>query len=256
MTVSNLTLNASEHLFGLGFSETLMLRNLAFDNNYHFCTMIGGSESIRDIQEARNLCVDAFEFPLVESIFSIDKIFLALEKVFSSNLDFLNNRKIYITLSTSDSLNILPFIQDLKIPNFLNNTEIIFIFDRRLLSKSIYKLLSDDFEVSDYERKINNTIFKHIHYVNSSCFSWGISGGVTKDSIERLQEFKLCPQYIKTGLFTIPMRYLTSISDQILHLQSTEARLLNLLGSSLEFKYTYLNARQQHITNYLVEYRL
>ena len=35
--------------------------------------MMGGSESIRDIQEARNLDVDVFEFPLVESLFSLKK---------------------------------------------------------------------------------------------------------------------------------------------------------------------------------------
>ena len=35
--------------------------------------MMGGSESLRDLQESRSLGADVFEFPLVESIFSIKK---------------------------------------------------------------------------------------------------------------------------------------------------------------------------------------
>ena len=66
-----------------------MLRNFSRENNYKFCSIMGGSESIRDVQEARNLSVDAYEFPLVESLFSINKIFSALQKIFSDNLQLL-----------------------------------------------------------------------------------------------------------------------------------------------------------------------
>ena len=67
-------LNSSQHIFDLGLSETIMLRNYANKNNWKFCSMIGGSESIRDLEESKNLFVDAFEFPLVESSFSLLKI--------------------------------------------------------------------------------------------------------------------------------------------------------------------------------------
>ena len=61
--------NASEHLFNLGLSETLMLRNYARIHEFKFCTMIGGAESIRDIYEARDLDPEAFEFAFIESIY-------------------------------------------------------------------------------------------------------------------------------------------------------------------------------------------
>ena len=68
-------LNSSQHIFDLELSETIMLRNYANKNDWKFCSMIGGSESIRDLEESKNLFVDAFEFPLVESYFSLQKSF-------------------------------------------------------------------------------------------------------------------------------------------------------------------------------------
>ena len=53
MSNTQIYLNSSEHLFNLSFSETLMLRNFAKSNGLNFSSMIGGPESIRDIQEAR-----------------------------------------------------------------------------------------------------------------------------------------------------------------------------------------------------------
>ena len=43
------------------------------------------------------LDADVFEFPLVESIFSLKKIFFAFEKVFSQDLDMI--KKKYILLA-------------------------------------------------------------------------------------------------------------------------------------------------------------
>ena len=71
-------LNASEHLFNLGVSETLMLKNYARYRRIKFCTMVGGAESIRDIHEGSNLHSEAFEFNLVESVFALNKILSAM----------------------------------------------------------------------------------------------------------------------------------------------------------------------------------
>ena len=78
MNINEVFLNASEHLFNLSFAETLMLRNYSKINKLRFCTMAGGSESIRDIQEAKNLQADGLEFNMVESLFALDKIFAFL----------------------------------------------------------------------------------------------------------------------------------------------------------------------------------
>ena len=100
MHTSEVFLNASEHLFNLSFAETLMLRNYSKVNKLRFCTMAGGSESIRDLQESKNLFPEAYEFPMIESIFAISKIFNALEKIYADNLDALSTINIFINISS------------------------------------------------------------------------------------------------------------------------------------------------------------
>ena len=73
MKGKNIFIHASEHSFLLSSSEILMLRNYARSNKFKYCSQIGGSESMRDIQEAKNMDADAFEFKIVESLFSISK---------------------------------------------------------------------------------------------------------------------------------------------------------------------------------------
>ena len=97
MHTSEVFLNASEHLFNLSFAETLMLRNYSKVNKLRFCTMAGGSESIRDIQEAKNLQADGLEFNMVESLFALDKIFTSITKVFS-NKNSIQDLKIFINI--------------------------------------------------------------------------------------------------------------------------------------------------------------
>ena len=100
MPTNKIILNASEHFLNLGYSGTLMLRNYARANHFHFCSMIGGTESIRDIQEARNLCSEAFEFHFIESDFSLKKIIKAFENVtkpWVSRENLSENIKLAIT---------------------------------------------------------------------------------------------------------------------------------------------------------------
>ena len=65
-----------------------MLRNYARSRKFKYCSQIGGSESIRDIQEAKNIDADAFEFKIVESLFSISKIIQALKKTYYTTFYF------------------------------------------------------------------------------------------------------------------------------------------------------------------------
>ncbi len=255
MKKSLVTLNASEHLFGLGFSETLMLRNLAHKNKYLFCSMVGGSESIRDIQESRNLLVDALEFPLVESLFSIKKIFLALQKVFSDELEFISHRKVFINISTSDALLTVSSIKKLFLPSFINPSNLVFIFDRRLLCKSFFNLKSESFEVYEYEHKLNPIILEHALKLIESGFSWAISGGIQKESLSNIYSHRLMPNYIKTGLFTLPVLG-SSLQDCIketIYYQGVEANLLNLMSDSIIFKHNYLTRRRSHLIKNISE---
>ena len=73
--------------------------------------MIGGAESIRDLQESKNIFADAFEFPMIESLFAIKKIFFALEKVFIQDNYTLKNKFIFINIS---SINGLKLLEDLN----------------------------------------------------------------------------------------------------------------------------------------------
>ena len=83
---NDIFLNASEHLFLLSSSETLMLRNYSRFKKFNYCSQIGGSESIRDIQEAKNIDADAFEFQIVESLFSLSKIIQAFQKSYCDSM--------------------------------------------------------------------------------------------------------------------------------------------------------------------------
>ena len=92
--------------------------------------MIGGSESIRDLEESKNLFVDAFEFPLVESSFSLLKIFSALKRVFDNNLKSFSNKTLFINIASIEGLNFLKEIEKVNIPNYINPQNLIFNFDR------------------------------------------------------------------------------------------------------------------------------
>ena len=56
--------------------------------------MIGGSESLRDLQGSKNLFSEAYEFP-IWSLFAIHKIFNALEKVFKKDKNSLLKKKLF-----------------------------------------------------------------------------------------------------------------------------------------------------------------
>tara|TARA_Y100001968_G_C19442644_1_gene763426 strand:- start:2438 stop:3214 length:777 start_codon:yes stop_codon:yes gene_type:complete len=255
MDNSHVFLNASEHLFNLGLSETIMLRNYARNNKFKFCSMIGGTESIRDIYEASNLDSDALEFILVESIFSIRKIFSAMEKVFAGSLHCLENTKIFINISTPDGMEMITDLEKIVLPSFLNKSNFVFNFDRRSLTR-IYKNFRDsNFEYSDYEEEINPIIQQKIVILNNLDYLTSLSGGIEKKSIENILNNQISPNYIKTGLFSIPLNKSSKLNyfNHVRTYQVIEAKLLNLMKESLYNRYDYINQRQIHLVNYLVD---
>ena len=109
MKEKNIFIHASEHSFLLSSSEILMLRNYARSKKFKYCSQIGGSESIRDIQEAKNIDADSFEFKIVESLFSISKIVQALQKTYSDSLEVLASKYIFINIVNQESLNLVSY---------------------------------------------------------------------------------------------------------------------------------------------------
>tara|TARA_Y100000739_G_C20588424_1_gene456576 strand:+ start:351 stop:1058 length:708 start_codon:yes stop_codon:yes gene_type:complete len=232
-----------------------MLRNYSRFKKYNYCSQIGGSESIRDIQEARNIDADAFEFQIVESIFSISKIMQALQKTYYDDLSELSSKYIFLNISNNSSLDLLNELKNFKIPDFLKNENIIINFDRRSLVKSIYKLKDNDFEVKEYEDEVNKLISYYIKKIHRNHFLISISGGITYESLIKLLNMKITFHYIKTGLFSVKIynEDKIKIKNTLFSYQSLETKLINILSSSITNKTNYLENRKKHLTKYLVD---
>jgi len=253
--LKNIILHASEHQFLLSFSEILMLRNYSRFRKFNYCSQIGGSESIRDIQEAKNIDADAFEFQIVESLFSITKIIQALEKSYADNLEELSSKYIFINICNYESLNLINELKNLHLPKCFNQAKIILNFDRRNLIKSIYKLNNNTFEVLDYEKKINKLIFDSCIKINKKEYLISISGGITYKSLENILTLKIPVDYIKTGLFSIHIKQenRSDLKNFLYNYQSLEAKLIKIMNNAINNKTEYLEKRKTHLTNYLLD---
>ena len=248
-------LNSSQHIFDLGLSETIMLRNYANKNNWKFCSMIGGSESIRDLEESKNLFVDAFEFPLVESSFSLLKIFSALKRVFDNNLKSFSNKTLFINIASIEGLNFLQEIEKVNIPDFINPQNLIFNFDRRMIIRSLNLNENDNFDVHSFEPEINLIVDKYIKLIKSRSYKYCISGGITEKSLNSFNNLSHYPDYIKAGIFTIEFEnpFFDDLFKTILQFQCHEAKLINIMKKSLNYKHDYLNIRELHMMKYLID---
>lgn len=245
-------LNASEHLFNLSFSETLMLRNYSRINNLDFCSMIGGPESIRDIQEARNLFANSLDFQTIESFFAIEKICSAIAKVFK-NKEEIDRLILIINISTPDGIKLIDNIQEIKISEIFSKSNFVFNFDRRLISRNILNIDNDSFNYEEYENKINPLIYKYLNKLNSHQYKTCISGGITEKSIITIYK-NIVPDFIKTGLFTINAKdYLQNeLQKKVIYFQKLEDKLLRLMRDSVYYRYSYLDKRQNHLNKYLI----
>ena len=255
MNIDEVYLNASEHLFNLSFSETLMLRNYSKINKLRFCTMTGGSESIRDIQEAKNLQADGLEFNMVESLFALDKIFNSITKVFS-NKKLIKDLKIFINISSPDGMQLTAIIKDLCLPLYFKRSNIIFNFDRRSLIKIFNNIKNDNFQSLDYEEEINPIIYRHIKIIKGNGFESSLSGGINRASLENIMNSNINIDFLKTGFFSIKLNNNNNLVDlfqDILFYQKLEAKLLKLMRDSIHFRFNYINQRHIHLMNYLAE---
>ncbi len=256
MKEKNIFIHASEHSFLLSSSEILMLRNYARSRKFKYCSQIGGSESIRDIQEAKNIDADAFEFKIVESLFSISKIIQALKKTYSDCLEELGSKYIFINISNKESLNLVKNLKTYKFPNYLKETKIIINYDRRSLVKYFYKLKNNNFEVLNYESDINKLIFDSHKEIIHNSFLISISGGMTSKSLENLFKTEISFDFIKTGLFSIKVNQetLDKLKNYLIQYQSLEAKLINIMSNSINNKSNYLEKRKIHLTNFLLDF--
>ena len=248
-------LHASEHLFLLSFSEILMLRNYARAKKFKYCSQIGGSESIRDIQEAKNIDADAFEFKIVESLFSVSKIIQALQKTYSDCQEELSSKYIFINIANQESLNLVKNLKTYELPDIFKETKIILNYDRRALIKYFYRLKNNNFEVFQYESNINKLIFDSQKEITNNSFLISISGGITHKSLENLFNSNVTFDFIKTGLFSIKITQEIKIEmkNYLTQYQSLEAKLINIMSNSINNKSNYLEKRKIHLTNFLLD---
>ena len=245
-------LNSSEHIYDLSFSDILMLSNYARYNNFKLCSMIGGSESIRDLQESKNLFPEAYEFPMIESIFAISKIFNALEKIYADNLDALSTINIFINISSIMGLKLFKKLNQLDIPSIFNRANIIFNFDRRSLALSKSYVKNNHFELSDVEDLVNDLIKEFLLQLKKENFNSSLSGGITKKSIIKILGSDLKPSFIKTGLFTVKLENSRDeLFKSIYNLQELEKKLLMLMNKTIMQKNEYLIIREKHLEGYL-----
>lgn len=246
-------LHASEHIFNLSFSETLMLQNYSRVNDFIFCSMIGGAESIRDIHEAKNFFAKAFEFSLIESEFSLTKICSAFEKVFYNNLSLLFNYHIFINISTPDGIDLIRRIDHFDFPEFINKELVVFNIDRRMLLKNLKNIKDDNFEYHEFDYEMDPQINEVLMILKKLRFKTSLSGGITKRSLLKIFNNFSFPDYIKTGLFSLNFKdgNFEEFLDQIIIHQNLEVQILRLLRNNFYYRYNYINTRINHLDNYL-----
>ena len=157
-------LNSSEHIFDLSFSDNLMLSKYARSNNFMLCSMIGGAESLRDLQESKNLFSEAYEFPMIESIFAIHKIFNALEKVFKKDKDTLIKKKIFINISSKMGLDLINDLNNLEIPRYINKSNLTFVW-KEIDYQPFGFVKDNNFDLINFEEKAHNLISSKLNFL-------------------------------------------------------------------------------------------
>ena len=252
--IPEIYLNSSDHILDLTFSDNLMLSNYARSRNFKLCSMIGGAESLRDLQESKNLCSEAYEFPMIESLFAIEKIFSALKKVFYEDIKDLTSKKIFINISSTMGLDLINDLESLEIPEFLNRKNLVFNFDRRFITLSKGLVKNNDFELKDFENLINPLIKKQATKITDNKFQYSVSGGIDKKSIIKFENYDLKPNFIKTGMFTVKTQLFDKdFYNNIYKLQSLERKLMSLMNQCIMQKHEYFKIREMHLSNYLTK---
>ena len=239
-------LNSCEHELNLTFHEILLLRNFCWTNGIMFCSSIGGCESIKDLEKSRSLGAEAIEFPIVESKYSLIKIFSSIEKVFLNKQKFIKQYKLFINIGTLNGINILYDIKDFVLPNNLKEHNVVFIFDRVDIAKDIYSADDNKNEINKNYIQVNKYISDAIGKLNNQGFSHCISGGINYESLKIFDQNNLNkPKFIKFGLFTIvnSNNKIIDLMNIINQLKAAESKLLNLILNALIQKENFLKDR-------------
>ena len=241
-------LHSNENFLNLGYPEILMLRNYARKNNYKFCSMIGGSGSIRDIYQGINLKSDAFEFTLVESIFSIGRIFATIKNICLEEVDTLRHAKIFINISTPDGMSmVLDSINQIK-PDFLNKSDIIFNFDITSLLYNYTNIKEITLDSLNYNNKIYSMTLQRINYLNNLNYLTSVSGLNSKESLFIIMNNDILPNYIRTELFSINiLNGVEELYNNIRRFNEIELNLLTILKKSFYEKYRSIEMRELNL---------
>ncbi len=203
--------------------------------------MIGGCESIRDIQESKDLSADAYEFPLVESVFALRKIVSAIHNVFEKDAEPLNNQKLFINIETEDGIKMLNECSRVKLPYPLEPTNIIFNFNRISLADSIYGSSQNDHDGFGHKTSVNQIIVKKMLELSEFKYSFSISGGVNESCISELKAYGSVPTFVRTGLFTFNVSSLGPRAEKIIKdSKNLEKNTLQLLNGHIDYKYNTL----------------
>ncbi len=243
--------NGSEHTYNFSLADVLFLRNYSRRCGYEFSSMIGGCESIRDIQQAKNLQADFIECTYVESLFAYTKLHRGITSLFNNEPHASNYPIVFHIINTIRSAEAVPDVLEYA-KTQSTPINVVPVYDRRALIKSIHSLNDNDFDVSEAEYRINSYIVDITKQIGLSPF--GIAGGITGESIRELMKKGVYPSFIRLGLFTIHALQKSIIdSKTIMTYQHKEALLLESIRATLSDKYNYVTARQHHIMNYLLE---
>ena len=249
----NIFLNSSEHVYGLSHRDSLMLKKYCREEGYLFNSMIGGCESIRDIQESLILAADALECPAIESEFATRKLLSSIKR-FSGEYD-LSNLNLFINIGTERGLELLRSAETLNPAWPINIRRIAFLIDRRMLVSERINTHSSHFEVEDHEEEVNTAIDNSIKLILEEGYSYGISGGVTAESLQRLSTLKHKPRYIKSGLFTFCPKWNDFQEDakDLYDLQRKELDVLMRMLNILSTQSKAIKQRCDHLYKYLVK---
>ena len=98
---------------------------------------------------------------------------------------------------------LLKNLNNFQFPKFLNKRNFVINYDRRALIRSFFKIKNNNFEVSNYEQKVNKLIYKSIKESNKNKFFISVSGGINYEGLRNLLKEDINLDFIKTGLFTI-----------------------------------------------------
>lgn len=228
-----------------------MLRDYSRKNGLKFNSMIGGCESIRDIQEGLVLGTDSFECPAVESEFAIRKLTASLKR--TAGCEDLARLELYINIGTTNGVSLVmsTALKESVFP--FERRRIVFMFDRRMMAAEIINAEDSMFEVEQVEEKLNEEIEACFHILRSEGFSYGISGGITVESLDRISNMVERPSHIKCGLFTFVTNWERSAYCQSM-LKQLQVRELEVLGRTdniLSSQSKYVRVRRMHLERYL-----